>query len=466
MIELIVFEKFKKNIGELNTVKKRKVIFMNPHSYVSIFKDKSFCDAVKNCTDIYIDGAGIYNLIKLKYFFLNKNFKYNRITGLDYFNYVIQNSYNKNILLIGSTYTNLLLIKKRILIENTSCRVYLLKAPYVKEVFKKKHFLNIFKNFKNKEIDYCFVSTGAPKQEKFAELIASEAPKIGVNIKVIASVGAVFDYYTKNLPFIFYLMRSVYLEWLYRFLGNLRLWPRVFISAPFFYLLYFISAKPYYEDLSLVKNINKIILTKKKFVLSAFNLACYSYIFKGLIKINKNFYFWKDGVFANLFAKKYKKLPGRKLITNLKIPKNIKNIIVIGNLTAKSRLFLENKFKVPIKHKQLPYGDIEKILLHIPKVHSYSLVLITLPTPKQEMIANAIIKQNKFFKIICIGGGIGIASSEEVACPKFLEKIYLEFLWRLQYQTIRRLARLIHTTYLFLKSTLFLFNKRIIINEK
>ena len=140
MNNLFQYKKFKKNIDILNIRKKRKVIFMNPHSYVSIFKDKSFCDAVKNCTDIYIDGAGIYNLIKLKYFFLNKNFKYNRITGLDYFNYVIQNSYNKNILLIGSTYTNLLLIKKRILIENTSCRVYLLKAPYVKEVFKKNIF--------------------------------------------------------------------------------------------------------------------------------------------------------------------------------------------------------------------------------------------------------------------------------------------------------------------------------------
>jgi len=465
MSKLIFFEKFKKNIDELNALKK-KVIFMNPHSYVSLFKDKSFYDAVKNCTDIYIDGSGIYNLIKLKYFFFNKNFKYNRITGLDYFEYVIKNSYNKNILLIGSTYINLLLIKKRILIDNTSCRVYLLKTPFVKEVFEKKHFLNIFKNFKNKEIDYCFVSAGAPKQEKFADLIASEAPKIGVNIKVIASVGAVFNYYAKNLPFIFYLMRTIYLEWLYRLLGNLKLWPRVFVSAPLFYLLDFISAKPDYKDLNLIKNVNRIIFTKKKFILSAFNLACYAYIFSDRIKINKNFYFWQDGSFTKFFTKKYKKIPGRKLITNLKIPKNIKSIFVIGNLTAKERFFLENKYTVPIKHKQLPYREAEKILIHIPKVHSHDLVLITLPTPKQEIIANEIRQKNKLYKIICIGGGLAIASSEEAPCPKFLEEIYLEFLWRLQYQTIRRSIRLIHTLYLFLKSTLFLFNKRIIMHEK
>jgi exopolysaccharide biosynthesis WecB/TagA/CpsF family protein len=461
-----LFEKFKENIHVVTTLKKRKVIFMNPHSYVSIFIDKSFRDAVENCTDIYIDGAGIYNLIKLKYFFLNKNFRYNRITGLDYFRYVIQNLYNKNILIIGSTYKNLLLIKKRLLIENPSCRIYLLKTPFVKEVFEKKHFFNIFKNFKNKEIDYCFVGVGAPKQEKFAELISSEAPKIGVNIKVIASVGAVLDYYRRNLPFIFYLSRYIYLEWFYRLISNLKLWPRTFISAPYFYLLYFISAKPDYVDLNLVNNVNKIILTKKKFILSAFNLSCFAYIFKGSIKINKNFFFWQDGFFTKFFVKKFKKLPGRKLISNLKIPKNIKSIIVIGNLTANSRFFLENKYKVQVKHKQLPYGEIKKILMHVPKVHSYDLVLITLPTPKQEIIANAITKQNKIYKIICIGGGLAIASGEEAPCPKFIEDIYLEFLWRLQYQTIRRIVRLIHTTYLFLKSTLFLFNKRIILNEK
>ena len=433
---------------------------------LSIFKNKSFRDAVENCTDIYIDGAGIYNLIKLKFFFLNKNFKYNRITGLDYFQYVIQNLYNKNILIIGSTYKNLLLIKKRILIENPSCRVYLLKTPFVKEVFEKKHFFNIFKNFKNKEIDHCFVAVGAPKQEKFAELISSEAPKIGVNIKVIASVGAVFDYYSRNLPFIFYLARSIYLEWLYRLLGNLKLWPRTIISAPYLYILYFISAKPDYKYLNLANNVNKIILTKKKFILSGFNLACYAYFFAGRIKINKNYYFWQDGLFAKFFIKKYKKLPGRKLISNLKIPKNIKSILVIGNLTAKARFYLENKFTVPIKHKQLPYGEIKKILMYIPKIHSYDLVLITIPTPKQEIIANAIIKQNKFYKIICIGGGLSIAAGEEAPCPKFLEEIYLEFLWRLKYQTIRRLIRLIQTTFLSLKSFLFLFNKRIILNEK
>ena len=466
MINLFQFKKFKKNIDILNIRKKRKLVFMNPHSYVSIFKDKNFFNAVKNCTDIYIDGSGIYNLIKLQYFFLRKNFKYNRVTGYDYFNYVIKNLYNKNILLIGSKNINLQIMKKRILIENPSCKVNILNAPFVKKDFTKKHVQNIFKDFKIKEIDYCFVSAGAPKQEKLAELISNEMPKKGIDIKVIASVGAVFDYYAKNLPTMFYLARKIYLEWLYRLVGNMELWPRTLISVPVFLILYLISVKPNYKDLKAPKDINKLISSKKKFILSAFNLSCYAYIFQNKINISEDIYFWQDGVFSKFFFKKFEKFPGRKLIANLKISKNIESILVIGNMTSSSRFFLERKYKVPIKHKELPFGNIKKILRHTPKTHASDLILITLPTPKQEILANYILKKNKNSKIICIGGALSIASKDEKACPKFLEKFYLEFLWRLQYQTKRRLIRLIHTLYLFLKSIFFLFNKRIFINEK
>jgi N-acetylglucosaminyldiphosphoundecaprenol N-acetyl-beta-D-mannosaminyltransferase len=466
MHHLFQNKKIKKNLDILNNRKKRKVVFMNPHSYVSIFKDKNYFNAIKNCTDIYIDGSGIHNLIRLKYFFLKKTYKYNRITGYDYFNYVIKNSYNVNILLIGSTNINLQLIKKRILIENPSCKVYLLNAPFVKKDFTKKHVLNIFQNFKIKEIDYCFVSAGAPKQEKLAELISNEMSKKGFDIRVIASVGAVFDYYSKNLSFIFYLSRKIYLEWLYRLAGNIKLWPRTIISLPIYLILYLIAAKPNYKDLKAANDINKLISTKKKFILSAFNLSCYAYIFQNTINISDDIYFWQDGVLSKFFFKKFKKLPGRKLIENLKISKNIKSIFIVGNMTSAARFFLERKYKVPIKHKELPFGNIKKILKLAPKTRSSELILITLPTPKQEILANYILKKNKNSKIICIGGGLAIATREEKPCPEFLEKIYLEFLWRLQYQTKRRIIRLLHSLYLFLKSFFFLFNKRVFINEK
>lgn len=468
MIDFFELNKFKKKLHKVDTNQKKIVVFMNPHSYATIYNDNLFFKAIKKCTDIYIDGFGVYILLKLKFYFLGKKFLFKKITGYDYFNFIINNSYNKNILLIGSTYSNLLLIKNRILINNPSCKVYILKAPFVKKNFETKHLRDIFRNFKfKKKIDYCFVSAGAPKQEKLVQLIQQEIiKKKKFNINVIASVGAVFDYYSKNLPIWFYLSRFLNLEWLYRLVNNFSLWGRTFISFPRFLFFVLFSIKPQYYDLRLINNHNQILLGKKSFILSAFNLAAYAYIFKNKIKINNNIYFWQDGIFSFFFKKKFKKIPGRKLVSTLKISKNIKNIHVIGNLYKPSRIFLEKKYKTTIKHTPLPFGKINNLLKFVPKIYPSELVLITLPTPKQEIIANYIAKKNKKFKIICIGGGISIASKEELPCPKFLEKIYLEFLWRLQYQTKRRLLRLLETLYLATVASLSLFHVRVNIHEK
>jgi UDP-N-acetyl-D-mannosaminuronic acid transferase (WecB/TagA/CpsF family) len=47
------------------------------------------------------------------------------------------------------------------------------------------------------------------------------------------------------------------------------------------------------------------------------------------------------------------------------------------------------------------------------------------------------------YKIICIGGSVAIFSGEEKEVPKLLNN--LEFIWRLQYETLRRLKRLLAT---------------------
>ena len=56
--------------------------------------------------------------------------------------------------------------------------------------------------------------------------------------------------------------------------------------------------------------------------------------------------------------------------------------------------------------------------------------------------------QNKHYKIICIGGSIGIVSGDEKEVPKYL--YYFEFLWRLRYETKRRLNRLFITFYQYI----------------
>ena len=83
--------------------------------------------------------------------------------------------------------------------------------------------------------------------------------------------------------------------------------------------------------------------------------------------------------------------------------------------------FLQKKFKINVIHKKLPFGDIDKISkkrIYLPK---NTLTFITLPTPKQEQLANNLSKYNKNFKIICIGASISIASGDERPVPAIIK---------------------------------------------
>ena len=211
---------------------------------------------------------------------------------------------------------------------------------------------------------------------------------------------------------------------------------------------YFSSKNKFYKnallyDFTIYKKTQEI-LKKKKYILSAMNLAflgsfCENY------KLKFPYIFhWPDGISAKLLNRKIKKIPGRKVLENLKIPKNIKRIIVVGNLTILGRDLLTRKYKKKIVHYKVPYdsaNNIIKSLKYSPTNHD--LVFITLPTPKQELIAIEMAKKFKYCKIICIGGSIGILSGEEKSVPAIL--INFEFIWRIRYETKRRTIRLFKT---------------------
>ena len=128
----------------------------------------------------------------------------------------------------------------------------------------------------------------------------------------------------------------------------------------------------------------------------------------------------------------------------MEIPKNITNITVIGNLSNNGELYLKNLYKKSVKKINLPYGDIKKIIKNFKyKTSKSELILTTLPTPKQEILADYISKSNKYFKVICIGGSIGIACGDEKEVPTIFYNF--EFLWRLKYETKRRFLRLIYS---------------------
>ncbi len=219
--------------------------------------------------------------------------------------------------------------------------------------------------------------------------------------------------------------------------------------------------------LRFIKNIENIKFNNN-FVLSAFNLAFIGSWISKEIKIYDDLYCWPDGLFKETLLKNVAKLPGRDLIKNIILPKRIKKIRIIGNSSKKIESFLEKNFKISnIINNQIPYGNAEDIKMSLNfKLEEDELTLITLPTPKQEIIAEHLRGISNKFHIICIGGGLSMASGEEKPPPKILENYGLETVWRLRNETFRRLNRLIRSFSYFLKGYYKNEIKKIVIINK
>jgi hypothetical protein len=233
------------------------------------------------------------------------------------------------------------------------------------------------------------------------------------------------------------------------FLRRLNKWKKGFkVTRTDFYIK---SSTTYF---TLLTNLKKLFTIKKKgFILSALNLAFLGYYEKGSIKKNNYLINWPDGVFSKFFNFSIKKIPGRKILDQIKLPKYIRRFVVLGNLHHKSKKFLENRYDINIHNIPLIYGNSEKIFAKLKyKYLKKDLVLITLPTPKQEEVASLILKKNNNAKVICIGASIAILSGIEKRVPNFISDF--EFLWRLRYETKRRIKRLLISFYYFFKSAL------------
>ena len=189
-------------------------------------------------------------------------------------------------------------------------------------------------------------------------------------------------------------------------------------------------------------------LMKKNFILSGMNLAFLGYYANKDLFISKTLFHWPDGIWIKNHIES-KKIPGRELLNNLQTFDCIKKIYVLGNLSNNSKKFLEKKFKLKIIHKKLPFGKIEKILKEKINLPKNTLTFITLPTPKQEKLAYHLSKQNKNFKIICIGASIAIASGDEKRVPNIIRNY--EFLWRLRSDFFRRSKRILETLFFYVR---------------
>ncbi len=202
---------------------------------------------------------------------------------------------------------------------------------------------------------------------------------------------------------------------------------------------------------------------KESFILSALNMASLSSI--NLFYLNHSkFIFWIDGYCAKFIVNFFNKLPGRKVINDLKLNENIKKIYLCGKESEAQLNYLKQKFNSDINFIKIPFFKTLTEITRFKKIdidHD-SLVIMNIATPKQEILAIKILEENpnKKIFIMCLGGGMSMVSGEEKIVPESIENMNLEWIWRLRTNTWFRLNRLFVTGYgFFLKLFLKYFNK-------
>ena len=212
-------------------------------------------------------------------------------------------------------------------------------------------------------------------------------------------------------------------------------------------------------DIRLITS-NNLYNLNNNFILSGLNLAFIGTLAQKDLFIHKNMYHWPDGLFQKrFFKKKVQKISGRTLLKNLVIPRVVKKIHILGNASRKQINYIAARFSKPVQHTPLPFSkSVYDIFLtkKFPKsFNKTDLIFITLPTPKQEYLAN-LISQYNYYKIICIGGALAMVVGDEKPVPLYLENVLgAEAIWRLKNDTYRRSLRLIKTLIYYLSGELF-----------
>ena len=199
---------------------------INPHCYCVAKKDTFYKNVLQNSDILIPDGIGMVWAARIL-----SGVKIKRITGADLHIYLLQkmNKENGKIFYLGSATSTLKLLEKKVKQNYPSIKISSYSPPFKSE-FSKEDNAFIVSTINEFKPDVVFVGLTAPKQEKWAFQHKSQ-----LETKIIASIGAVFDFYagTVKRPGPFW--QKIGLEWLLRLLREpKRLWKRNFISTPCF----------------------------------------------------------------------------------------------------------------------------------------------------------------------------------------------------------------------------------------
>jgi N-acetylglucosaminyldiphosphoundecaprenol N-acetyl-beta-D-mannosaminyltransferase len=229
-IDILTYEVFGSELEEIDQKDNGAVVIntINAYSYVVAKRDPVFREALKASSVLVPDGFPIVVAAK----FLRRE-KIKKIAGADvFFHYCERMNRDKGkCFFMGSSERTLEKIRNRLKEEYPDITAGFYSPPFRKE-FSDEENTEIISHINDFAPDVLFVGMTAPKQEKWVHQFNSK-----INAKVIASIGAVFDFYagTVERPSEFWIKLN--LEWFVRLLKEpKRLWKRYLIHSPIFFL--------------------------------------------------------------------------------------------------------------------------------------------------------------------------------------------------------------------------------------
>ena len=223
--DLVKYKIYTASPSSINTDEKCIINTINPHSYCVAKKDRDFNKALLSSEVLLPDGFGMVLATR----FLTGQ-KINKIAGADIHQYLLKQANKKKlkVFYLGASRETLELIEKRIRNEFINIKVASYSPPY-KLQFTDEETLEMIDKVNIFQPDFLFVGMTAPKQEKWVY-----ANKERLDVNVIASIGAVFDFYAGNVNRAPKWMIKFGIEWLHRSLKSRRLLIRNFKSNPVF----------------------------------------------------------------------------------------------------------------------------------------------------------------------------------------------------------------------------------------
>lgn len=200
---------------------------MNPHSFVTARHDEAFRLALARSDLLVADGVGMVLASVVL-----QGRRVRRVTGADIWSTLMDEleRCGGRCMFVGSTPDVLQAVQDKLATQSPSVAVGVHSPPFAED-FSDAQVNDIAKAINAFAPDVVFFGLTAPKQEKLAERIRDK-----VDVKVIASIGAVFGFVAggkeARAPAF---LRPLGLEWLYRLMREpRRLYKRTFVSAPVF----------------------------------------------------------------------------------------------------------------------------------------------------------------------------------------------------------------------------------------